>query len=122
MRRGLMAAAAAAALTAAGTAAADSTPIGPLPGGQTTAVTTPHGTLVSIALPRQKASSGLVWRIARPLDRAVVREVEERDLGASTVVVFRTVGPGSATISFALTKGDTSSRALKAIVYRVRST
>ena len=49
----------------------------------------------------------------------VVREVEERDLSQSTVVVFRVVGRGTATIAFALTRGDTSSKALKAIVYRV---
>lgn len=122
MRGNLIALAAAVALVAAAAAQADSTPIGPLPHPQTTAVSTHPGALVAVALPRQKASTGLVWRIARPLNARVVSEVEERDLAQSTVVVFRVSGRGSATISFALTRGDTSSKALKAIVYRVRST
>jgi hypothetical protein len=110
---------AALALVAAAAARADSTPIGPLPHVKPTAVATQRGALVAVALPRQSASSGLVWRIARTVDARVVREVEERDLSQSTVVVFRVVGRGTATIAFALTRGDTSSKALKAIVYRV---
>jgi hypothetical protein len=122
MRGALAAFVVAAALVAAAGADADSTPIGPLPHPQTTTVATHPGTLLAVALPRQRASSGLVWRIARSLDARVVREVEERDLAQSTVVVFRVAGRGSATIAFALTRGDTSPKALKAIVYRVRST
>ena len=113
---------AALALVAAAAAQADSTPIGPLPHVKPTVVATQPGSLVAVALPRQQASSGLVWRIARTVDARVVREVEERDLTTSTVVVFRVVGRGTATISFALTRGDTSSKALKAIVYRVTAT
>jgi hypothetical protein len=121
MRGKLIALTASVALIVVAGAAADSTPIGPLPHPQRTDVTTNPGALVAVALPRQRASSGLVWRIARPLNARVVTEVEERDLAQSTVVVFRVAGRGSATITFALTRGDASSKALKAIVYRVRS-
>lgn len=100
-------------------AEADSTPVGPLPGGPTTTVTTARGTLVAIALPRQKASTGLVWRLARRVNGRVVHQVSEADVGAAVVVVFRTVGPGAAPIVFALTKGDASSRAVRAARYRV---
>jgi hypothetical protein len=121
MRGKLVALTTAVALVVAAGAAADSTPIGPLPHPQRTTVATHPGALVAVALPRQRASSGLVWRIARPLNARVVREVEERDLAKTTVVVFRVAGRGTATISFALTRGDTGSKALKAIVYRVQS-
>ena len=101
---------------------ADSTPIGALPPGPVTTVTTTRGSLVAVALPRQKESTGLVWRIARPLNARVVSEVSEADVGTSVVIVFRTGAAGQATISFALTRGDTSSKAVKSAVYNVRVT
>ena len=37
------------------------------------------------------------------------------------VVVFKIVGRGTTTLSFALTRGDTSPKALKAVRYLIRS-
>jgi hypothetical protein len=101
-------------------ASADATPVGPLPKGPVTTVVANRGSLVSVALPRQAAPTGLVWRLARPVDPKILREVAEGDVGPSVVVVFRAAGPGHATIAFALTRGDTSPKALRAVRYSVR--
>jgi hypothetical protein len=93
-------------------ARADSTPVGPLPGGTESAVKTQRGFLVAVALPRPRPSTGLVWRIARNLDHRIVRQTEEVETAASVVVVFRVVGYGKTTIVFALTRGEASPKAL----------
>jgi len=121
-RVALAAAAAAASLWAVAGAAAASTPVGPLPKGPTSNVVAPHGSLVAVALPRQKASSGLVWRLARRLDPAVLRQVSEADVGANVVVVFRAARAGSVRVSFALTRGDASPKAVRAAYWSVRVT
>ena len=101
-------------------AAADSTPIGPLPAGPVTNVSTSSGSLVAVAVPRQKTSTGLVWRVARPVRAQVVRQVSEADVGSSVVLVFRAVGSGNASIVLALTRGDSSGKAVRSVTYRVR--
>jgi hypothetical protein len=106
-------------LVLCGQAAADSTPIGALPAGPVTTVTTGHGSLVAVAVPRQKPSTGLVWRVARPLRTQVVRQVSEADVGSSVVLVFRAVGAGKASIVLALTRGESSGKAVRAVTYRV---
>ncbi len=111
-----------AALVAAGTAAADSTPVGPLPKPAVTKVTTAKGSLVAVALPRQAPRTGLVWRIARRLDTRVVRQVGEADVGPSVVLVFRVVGAGRTSLHFALTRGDASPKAVRAVRYDLRAT
>lgn len=60
---------------------ADSTPVGKLPPPSVTTMTTAKGWLVSVTLPTRSPSTGLVWRIARPLDTRVVRQVGEADVG-----------------------------------------
>jgi hypothetical protein len=113
---------AAASLTGVSTAAADSTPVGPLPAGPVTTVSTERGSFVAVALPRQKASSGLVWRLARRVDPRVLRQVSEADVGSSVVVVFRALARGRSTVAFGLTRGESSSRAVRSITYRVQVT
>jgi hypothetical protein len=108
----------AAGATAVG-AAGDSTPIGPLPAGPVTKIQTTRGQLVATALPRQRAASGLVWRVARQVDSRVLVQVSEADVGQSVVVVFRAVGRGNATVRFAATRGDSSSKAVKSATFRV---
>jgi hypothetical protein len=98
-------------------ARADSTPVGPLPSGPVTTTTTKPGLLVAVALPH--AGSGLVWRIARSYDARVVKQVSEADVGNSVVLVFKAVGRGRTSIVFALTRGDTSSKAVKSATYKV---
>jgi len=103
-------------------AVADSTPVGPLPRPTVTTVSTTKGSLVSLAVARRAASSGLVWRIARPLDGRIVRQVGEADVGSAVVLVFRVVGRGRTSITLALTRGDSSPRAVRAVRYDLRAT
>jgi hypothetical protein len=51
----------------------------------------------------------------------VLKQVSEADVGKNVVVVFRVVGRGEASLVFALTRGDSSSKALRAITYRIRA-
>ena len=109
-------------LVAAGGAAADSMPVGPLPTAAATRVTTAKGSLVAVALPAQPTRTGLVWRVARPLDARLVKQVGEADVGASVVLVFRVVGRGRTSLWFALTRGDASPKAVRAVRYDLRAT
>ncbi len=121
MRRPLIALLATAALGGgAAVAFADSTPIGPLPAGPGATIDVQHGELVALALPQR--SAGRVWRVARPFDAKVLRQVSEANVGASTVLVFRARNAGRTTVSIALTKGDASAKALESrrFVVRVR--
>ena len=99
-------------------ALADSNPIGALPSGPVTSIAAPHGELVAIALPRR--SAGRVWRIARPFDGNVLREVSEADVGSSVVLVFRAGRTGNTTVSLALTRGDASAKALESRRFLIR--
>jgi hypothetical protein len=107
------------ALALCGAAAADSTPVGPLPPGNIATVTASRGTLVAVALPRQKASTGLVWRVARAYDSRVVRQVSEANVGSSVVLVYKAVGKGRTSVILALTKGDASPKALRAATWKI---
>lgn len=90
-------------LTAAGTAS--SPPVGPLPSGPASTIQTQVGQLVAFALPHRP--SGRVWRVARPVNSAVLVQVSEGDVGANVVLVFKAKGKGSAHVSFGLTRGET---------------
>ena len=108
-------------LSGATAALADSTPVGPIPAGQVATTATRPGQLVAVALPHASASSGLVWRIARRYDSTIVRQVSEADVGSNVVLVFRIVGKGDTSLVFALTKGDTSSKAVKSVTQKIHS-
>ena len=99
-------AAVAAAATLAGGAAADSTPVGPVPAGPTSTIATQKGQLVSFALPT--GIGGRVWRVARAVNSSVLRQIGEADVGSSVVLVFKAVGKGKATVVFGLTRGETA--------------
>ena len=103
----------------AGAAAADTTPVGPFPKGFTTTVVAHPGSLVAVALPGQRPSSGLVWRLARPVDPTILRQVSEADVGQTVVIVFRAIGGGAAKVAFALTRGESGSTAIRAAIYSV---
>ena len=103
----------------AGSARADVTPVGPLPAGPVSTITAERGTLVAVALPRRRPSSGLVWRLARPVNPAVLRQGSEGELDGAVVVVYRVVGKGTATVRLALTLGESSSDAVAVRIYRV---
>jgi hypothetical protein len=97
---------AALAAVAAPAAQASAGPVGAIPKGAVATVSVKKGELVSVALPSAAASSGLVWRLARALNDKVVTEVTEGNLGRSVVIVFKAVGPGKASIVYALTRGE----------------
>ena len=100
---------------------ASGVPVGPLPAGPVSTISTEQGQLIAVALPSAPARSGLVWRIARRFDARVVRQVSEANVGRTVVVVFRVVGAGRASIVFAQTRGDTSPKALASITQKVRA-
>ena len=108
-------------LAIASAARADSTPVGPLPPGPISTITTGPKQLVAVAMPRAGTRSGLVWRLARRYDSYIVRQVGEADVGSNVVVVFRIVGRGDTSLVFALTRGDTSAKAVKAVTHEIRS-
>jgi hypothetical protein len=103
----------AAAAAVAGAVLADSTPVGTLPTGPNSLIHTIDGELVAVALPHR--SNGRIWRIARPFNAKVVKQVSEGDIGKNVVVVFKAAARGTTTVIFALTKGET------ARAYEVRS-
>lgn len=110
--------AASAALLAAGVRAeASAPPVGPIPTGPVASVSTHRGQFVAVALP--KRASGLVWRVARRIDPAVLQQVSEGNVGRNVVVVFQAKGKGTARIVFALTRGETP-RALASVTHVVR--
>ena len=99
-------AAAVACASAAVAAQKDSTPVGPLPAGPTSTIATQRGELIAVALPHR--TGGRVWRIARPFDTRVIRQVGEADVGTAVVLTFKATGKGSAVLRFGLTKGETA--------------
>jgi hypothetical protein len=108
-------------LAVAAAAHADSIPVGPLPRGPISTITTAPRQLIAVAMPRATTRSGLVWRLARRYDSHVVRQVSEAEIGPSVVVVFRVVGRGDTTLIYALTRGDTSAKAVKAVTHTIHS-
>ena len=99
-------------------ALADSTPIGALPAGPLGSIVAQRGEFVAVALPVR--SRGRVWRVARPFDSGVLRQVSEANVGSSVVLVFRARGIGATTIALALTRSDTSSVALESRRFHIR--
>jgi hypothetical protein len=91
-------------------------PVGALPKGPLTTITTPSQGYVAIALNR--GQSGLVWRLARAYDTRIVDQTTQTRLGDLTVWVFRTITPGTATLRFALTNGA-HPHAYQAATYRL---
>ena len=120
LRRTFLAVLVASTALLAGTARADSTPVGPLPKGPVQTISVKRGQLVALALPKPSSKGGLVWRVARAYDADVVRQTEEADVGdSSIVVVFKATGAGRTSVIFAQTRGDSGTRALKALRFRI---
>lgn len=109
------------ALAIIATAEASSTPVGRLPAGPVSITTTTPNQLVAVALPRAPRQSGLVWRLARRYDSRIVRQTSEADVAGNVLVVFKIVGRGNTRLVFALTRSDTSPKAMKAATYKIHS-
>ena len=77
----------------------DSTPVGSLPPGPVSTITTSPNQFVAVALPRAPKNSGLVWRLARRYDSGVVRQISEADLDANVVLVFKVVSRGKTSLA-----------------------
>jgi len=92
------------AVAAAAAARASSPPVGPLPAGPTASIVTNRGELVAVALPHR--SNGRAWRIVRISNSGVLRQVSEADVGGNVVLVFRATASGTASVVFALTRGE----------------
>jgi hypothetical protein len=92
------------ALLLAVSASASAPPVGPLPKGPVTTISTPKGSLVSVALPYRAGKS---WRLARAVNSRVLVETSEANVGASVVIVYRAVGAGSVSVRYGLTRGET---------------
>jgi hypothetical protein len=92
------------ALVLAFPAFASSPPVGPLPPGPVTSISTPKGTLVSVAL---LSRAGKSWRLARAVSPKILVEVSEANVGASVVIVYRAVGRGDVSVRYGLTRGET---------------
>ena len=101
-----LAVAAAVAAIVGGTALASAPPVGPLPAGPSSTIKTTKGQLVAFALPHR--TGGRVWRVARPFNSSVLRQVSEADVGKQVVLVFQAVGTGTTTVVFGLTRGETA--------------
>ena len=63
-----------------------------------------------------------MWRLARKVNANVARQVSEADVGSNVVVVFKVVGRGKTSIVFALTRGESSSKALLSQTTRIDAT
>jgi hypothetical protein len=51
----------------------------------------------------------------------VVRQISETDVDTNVVLVFKVIGHGKTSLVFALTRGDTSSKAVKAVTHKILS-
>ena len=85
-------------------ALASAPPVGPLPKGPVTSISTSKGSLVSVAL---QSRAGKSWRLARAVNAHVLVEVSEANVGNAVVIVYRAVGSGSVSVRYGLTRGET---------------
>ena len=98
---------AAATLAAAAVSFGSAAPVGKLPKGPTIPAHLGVGKTYTVVIPKPKVA-GRVWRIARPVNGKVVREVAEGETAGSIWVRFRGVASGTAKVVFALTLGERS--------------
>lgn len=103
MLRVTLAASLLAALVFTVAALASAPPVGPLPKGPVTSISTPKNSLVSVAL---ASRAGKSWRLARAVNSHVLVQVSEANVGNAVVIVYRAVGTGSVSVRYGLTIGE----------------
>jgi hypothetical protein len=106
-------------LALAAPASATAPPVGKLPKGPVSTISTTRGELFALALPHR--SGGLVWRAAVYPGVKVARPLSEADVADAVVLTYRAVGRGTVTLKFGLTRGETlKAYASRTFVIRVR--
>jgi hypothetical protein len=103
MLRVTLAASLLAALVFTFSAVASAPPVGPLPKGPVTSISTSKGSLVSVAL---QSRAGKSWRLARAVNAHVLIQVSEANVDNAVVIVYRAVGTGSVSVRYGLTRGE----------------
>ena len=98
------------------TAQAATPPVGTLPKGPLTTITSQAQGYVSVVLNR--GQSGLIWRIARPYNTQIIVLTAKTNLGDLTLWVFRTIKPGTTTLRYALTHNQ-EPKAYQAATYQL---
>ena len=116
MLRATLAASLLTALVFTFSALASAPPVGPLPKGPVTSISTSKGSLVSVAL---QSRVGKSWRLARAVNAHVLVEVSEANVGNAVVIVYRAVGSGSVSVRYGLTRGETR-KAYASATFNVR--
>ena len=116
MLRVTLAASLLAALVFTFSALASAPPVGPLPKGPVTSISTSKGSLVSVAL---QSRVGKSWRLARAVNAHVLVQVSEANVGNAVVIVYRAVGTGSVSVRYGLTRGETR-KAYASATFNVR--
>jgi hypothetical protein len=116
MLRVTLAASLLAALVFTFSALASAPPVGPLPKGPVTSISTSKGSLVSVAL---QSRAGKSWRLARAVNVHVLVQVSEANVGNAVVIVYRAVGTGSVSVRYGLTRGETR-KAYASATFNVR--
>jgi predicted secreted protein len=86
-------------------AAATAPPVGPLPPGPTIPLPVKAGRTFRITVAKPRVA-GRVWRIARPYNARVVRQLREGETKTTIWWSFRAVRPGTTTIVLAQTLGE----------------
>jgi hypothetical protein len=85
--------------------AATAPPVGPLPPGPTVPAGAKAGRTFRISVVKPRVA-GRVWRIARPYNPRVVREIREGETKTTIWWTFRAVRAGTTTIVLAQTLGE----------------
>jgi hypothetical protein len=116
MQRIAVLAALAAALVLVVPVHATAPPVGALPKGPVTTISTAKGSLVAIALPSRAGKS---WRLARAVNANILVEVDEANVGSNIVVIYRATGRGSVNVAYGLTRGE-SAKAFASATFNVR--
>jgi hypothetical protein len=108
-------------LALAAPASATAPPVGKLPKGPVSTISTTRGELFALALALPHRSGGLVWRAAVYPGVKVARPLSEADVADAVVLTYRAVGRGTVTLKFGLTRGETlKAYASRTFVIRVR--
>jgi hypothetical protein len=84
-------------------ALASAPPVGPLPKGPVTSISTSKGSLVSVAM---SSKHGKSWRLARAVNPHVLVQVSEAIVGNAVVIVYRAAGQGNVSVRYGLTVGE----------------